>query len=373
MNALQQELGITNKQKTLTKVIQKPKFYNKVKDNTLLKEDYNFMADLLFLPKTKEGYKYLFVIVDLATDEFDYEPIKDKTSSQIVKAIFNIDKRPFVKIHFDRGQSIRTDDGTEFKGSFNKWMYQHSILHRIAQPNRHIQLANVERLNGILGKLLNGYMNSVEESTGKTYREWTDKLDLIRTKLNEIRKKKLPDNIFTYVYPYWNAYKEIQSNYVKKKQEPSEQKYEEIKPKYKVNDLVYVVLETPEDALGNKQKGLFRNGDYRLTKEPHKILKVLYYHGAPYFRYIVNGFDGVSYQEAELKPAIGETSEKFKVKQIIGKKYFLEKSTSKNKKKVLYYKVWWKGYKKSESTYEKATNLIEDGLQDYIDEFESTF
>jgi hypothetical protein len=122
-------------------------------------------------------------------------------------------------------------------------------------------------------------------------------------------------------------------------------------------------LETPEDALGKKQKGLFRNGDYRLTKEPHSILKVLYYHGAPYFRYIVNGFDGVSYQEAELKPAIGETSEKFKVKKIIGKKTV---------KKVLYYKVFWKGYKKSEATWEKATNLIEDGLQDYIDEFEST-
>ena len=68
MNALQQELGISNKQKILTKVIQKPKFYNKVKDNTLLKEDYNFMADLLFLPKTKEGFRDLFFFVDLATD-----------------------------------------------------------------------------------------------------------------------------------------------------------------------------------------------------------------------------------------------------------------------------------------------------------------
>ena len=126
---------------------------------------------------------------------------------------------------------------------------------------------------------------------------------------------------------------------------------------------MYVVLETPEDALGNKQKGLFRNGDYRLTKEPHKILKVLYYHGPPYFRYIVNTFKGVSYQEAELKPATGEIQEKYKVKKIIGKKTV---------KKVLYYKVWWKGYKKSESTYEKATNLIDDGLQEYIDDFESS-
>ena len=358
MNALQTELGITDKQKTLTKTIQKPRFYNKVKENTLLKEDYNFMADLLFLPTTKQGFKYLFVIVDLATDEFDCEPLKDKTSSEIVKAIYTINKRGFVKIKSDIGQSIRTDDGTEFKGSFNKWMYNNSILHRIAQPNRHIQLANVERLNGVLGKLLNGYMNAKEEETGKVYREWTDKLNLIRTKLNYLRKKKLPDDIFTHIYPLFNAFKKIETI---KKNKNTETQYEEIKPKYKVGDLVYVVLETPENALGNKMKGLFRNGDYRLTKEPHKITKVLYYHGAPYYRYLVNTFNGVSYQEQELKPATGETEEKFKVKKIIGKKTV---------KKVLYYKVWFKGESKKEASWQPANNLIEDGLQEYIDQFE---
>jgi hypothetical protein len=361
MNELQEALGISGKQKIFTKTIQKPKYYNKVKDNTLLKENYNFMADLLFLPKTKKGFQYLFVIVDLATDEFDYEPLKEKSSSEIVKAIYSIDKRPYIKINFDRGQSIRTDSGKEFEGSFGKWMYQHSILHRIAQPNRHIQVANVERLNGILGTLFNGYMNSIEEKTGKPYKEWTDKLDFIREKLNKIRKKKLPDNIFTYIYPEWNAFKVLfNKKYVKKKETETEPRYEEIKPKYKVGDLVYVVLETPEDALGNKQPGLFRNGDYRLTKEPHKITKLLYYHGPPYYRYIVSTFKGVSYQEAELKPAIGETDEKFKVKKIIGKKKI---------KKVLHYLVWFKGETKKEASWQPAQNLIDDGLQDYIDDY----
>jgi hypothetical protein len=356
MNALQEELGITGKQKIFTKTIQKPRFYNKVKDNVLLKENYNFMADYLFLPLTKKKYRYLFVIVDLATDEFDMEPMRNKTPSDIVKAIYTINKRPYIKLYFDEGQSLRTDAGTEFRGAFSKWLYNHSILHRIAQPNRHIQLANVERLNGTLGTLLNGYMNAKEEETGKPYKEWTDKVDFIRTKLNAIRKKKLPDNIFTYVYPPWNGQKELKTTSKKKK----EAEYELIKPKYKVGDLVYVVLETPEDALGNKQKGLFRNGDYRLTKEPHKILKVLYYHGPPYYRYIVNTFKGVSYQEAELKPATGETDEKFKVKKIIGKKKI---------KKVLHYLVWFKGETKKEASWQPAQNLIEDGLQEYIDEF----
>ena len=358
MNALKEQLGITGKQKTFTQTIQKPKHYNKVKDNTLLKENYNFMADLLFLPKTKQGFQYAFVIVDLATDEFDIEPIANKDSSNIVKAIYAISKRPYIQIKPDIGQSIRTDSGTEFQGSFKKWMYNNSILLRTAQPNRHIQVANVERLNGILGTLLNGYMNSKEEQTGKPYREWTDKIDLIRKDLNKIRKKKLPDDIFTYLYPSWNAEKEIKSTSKKKK----EIQYEIIEPKYKKGDLVYVVLETPENALGKKQKGLFRNGDYRLTKEPHKITKILYYHGPPYYRYLVNTFNGVSYQEAELRPATGEAEEKFKVKKIIGKKTI---------KKVLYYKVWWKGETRKEATYEPAQNLIDDGLQEYIEEFNS--
>ena len=185
-------------------------------------------------------------------------------------------------------------------------------------------------------------MNSKHNlKTGKPYKEWTDVINDIRVELNAIRKKKLPDNIFTYDYPVWNA----------------EQKDKLVNPKYNVGDVVYVALETPENAAGEKQSGLFRNGDYRYTKEPHKILRILYYHGKPFYRYIVNGFNGVSYQEAELKPAIGEEHEKFKVKALINKKIV---------KKIVYYLVWWKGYLKSESTWEPEKQLIEDGLKDYI-------
>jgi hypothetical protein len=193
-------------------------------------------------------------------------------------------------------------------------------------------------------------MNSKHNTiTGKPYLEWTDVIDEIRIELNKIRDKtsKLPENIFTYDYPVWNA--------ETKGKEP-----ELIKNKYKVGDLVYVSLETPENKVGEKQKGLFRNGDYRLTKEPHKILRILYYHGAPYYRYIVNGFKGVSYQEAELKPAKGEQHEKFKVQDIIGRK---------TSKKIVYYQVWFKGFPKANAIWTKETDLIEDGLKPYIDRF----
>lgn len=354
MNELKKLLNISDKQQEATK-IRKPKHFNKVKENTLLVEDKNFMADLLHLPTTKKGFKYLLVIVDIASDEFDFEPLKSKVPSELVDAIVEINKRNFIKIKMNNGQSLRTDDGTEFKGQFEKFLYRSSILHRVARPNRHIQVANVESLNSTLGTLLNGYMNSKEEETGQPYREWTDKLVLIRTKLNEIRKKKLPDNIFTYMYAPWNGYIKNKS---KKKTT-----YKQIPSKYKVGDYVHVALETPENALGEKQSGNFRNGDYRYTKEVHKILKVLYYNGPPYYRYIVNGFSNVSYQADELKPSQEAQQETYIVKKIINKR-------TTNKK--IEYLVWWKGYKKSEATWEPAKTLIEDGLQDYIDDYEKS-
>lgn len=106
-------------------------------------------------------------------------------------------KRRYIKKPY---ASIRTDAGSEFKnGIFKKWMYDNSILHKIAEPERHKQLANVENLNKTLGRLFNGYMNFKEEESGGEYREWTDILDTVRKRLNDIRR--IPEgDIFTDVY-----------------------------------------------------------------------------------------------------------------------------------------------------------------------------
>jgi hypothetical protein len=80
------------------------------------------------------------------------------------------------------------------------------------------------------------------------------------------------------------------------------------------------------------------------------------------WRYRLNGFPNVAYAEAELKPAVEET-EKYEVKKIISKRTV-------NKK--VQYLVWWKRQKKVESTWENATNLIEDGLEDYIQSYEES-
>ena len=145
------------------------------------------MADLLYLPTTKKGFKYLLVAVDLWSNEVEAEPLKNKDPEDIVNAFETIFKRGTLKKPF---ASIRTDAGTEFKGKFEKYCFEHSILHRVSLPNRHKQTGNVENSNKIIARLLNGVMNAKEAETGKIYREWDKVLKQIITALNS---RKRPD------------------------------------------------------------------------------------------------------------------------------------------------------------------------------------
>jgi hypothetical protein len=319
-----------------TKKLKKPRWFNRIKDNIPKIEDYNFMADVLMLPKTKTGFRYLLVVVDIASDEFDIEPLKTKSPIETLSALKTMFKRKYIKKPY---ASIRTDGGTEFQGVFHKYLYDHSILHRVAEPARHKQLANVENLNRTLGRLFNGYMNAKEEETMKQYKEWDDIIDTVRTDLNKIRKKVLGDHMkVEYKVPKF-----------------------EIAPKYKVGDIVYRITETPRDALGNKQNtSSFRMGDYRFELVPKKIEKVVYYSGENPYRYILEGHSNVSYAEHELTKA-KEQNEKYEIRDIIGKK--------KENNRILYL-IWWKGYTKKQATYVSRKSLIDDGLKWLIDNYE---
>ena len=318
-------LNLLKINETYTKPAKLPKEYNSVKDNIPLVEDYNFMADLLFLPETKKKFKYLLVVVDLATNDFDIEPMKDKEPSTTLASMKAMFKRKYIK---KPEASIRTDGGTEFKGVFQKYLFDESIIHKVAEPARHKQMANVENLNRQLGRLFNGYMNSKEEETGKVYREWTDVLDVVRSELNAFKHKDGKDP-YTHEYPV--------------------PKFREAK--YKEGDIVYHISEVPLNALGKKQTTeKFREGDYRWSLVPRKIVKVVVYPGKVSHRYILDTKPNVSYADFELKPAREEV-EKFTIKELIGKKSVRGK---------VFYKVWWNKYKKAESTWEPRENLLKD-------------
>jgi len=67
MDKILQKLGIDEK---YSKPVKIKKEFSKVKDNIPLKADYNFMADLLELPETKKGYKYLLRINEICHNMF---------------------------------------------------------------------------------------------------------------------------------------------------------------------------------------------------------------------------------------------------------------------------------------------------------------
>ena len=309
MNKILSELGVNEK---YTKPVKMKKEFSKVKDNIPLIQDYNFMADLLELPKTKQGFIYLLVVVDLATDEFDIEPMTNNKSLTVVDAMKKIFKRKYLNKPY---ASIRTDGGPEFKDAFDKFCYENSILHKVGIAGRHQQMANVERLNRELGRLFNGYMNSIEEKTGETYKEWVEAVPKIRVMLNSFRKKP-EGNPRKDIYPVANVL---------------------IEPKFKVGDVVYRKSEKPLDALGRKQPTQnFRMGDYRFDLTPRKIIRVLRYGGKVPIRYMLENLPNVAYAEYELKEA-EEKEAMYQVQSIKAKR------TIKGVKEIL---VKFKGYKK---------------------------
>lgn len=287
MDALLKKLGIDEK---FTKVRKQPKQYNKVRDNVPLKQDYNFMADVLHLPETDRGFRYLLVMVDLANNEFDIEEMRNKESATILKAMKNIFRRGILKEPY---ASIRTDSGTEFKGVFQKYLYNKNIMHKVALTNRHMQLANVEALNKQLGRLFNGYMNEKELETGKPFKNWTKVIGVVRKDLNKIRRLKLPANEADHVYPYFDS-----ATIIKKKGKPD--RIKRVLPTYAVGDSVHRLLDYPKNALGEKQSGTFRQGDFRYEVKPRKIKEIFYYPGKVKYRYQLEGIKNASFSESQL-------------------------------------------------------------------------
>lgn len=313
------------------------KIQNRIKNNTFLFPHMNYMMDLLFLPTTKEGYKYLLCIVDLADDQCDFEPVGNKKPETILQGMKNIFKRSYIeKPKF----SIRTDDGAEFKSVVDDWFYNNSILHRTSPPYSH-KIPNVENLNKQIGMILNLYMNSIENATGETYREWTDIIPTIRVELNKMRRIT-PEKL-----------KEMRQLQIKNTPD-----FDMLKPNFKVGDIVMHKLYHPLNALGEKQATTnFRQGDIRWSK-PVKIVKIIEMSDKPYIRYKVEGIQNASFSENELK-IMNPNPKKLAIKKILEKK-------GENPVKYL---VWFEHQKKLNAVWMTEKQLIDKGYKTQIDDF----
>ena len=332
MNKLLEKLNIDE---TLTKPAKKDTFFTKINDQIPHKKHLNYMADILFLPHTKKDAVGLFVIIDLATHNFDIEPIKNHSSEEILKAYQAIIKRKYIK---DPYFSIQTDNEKGFLGDFEKYLTSKDVMHKIAYPYRHKQMSMVERLNRTLGRLFNGYMNSQELKTGKVYKEWDDVINTVRQDLNEIIKRKEID-------PFTEKYMNPNMS---------------MKPKFKVGDMVNVKLEVPRNSLNNKQNTTnFRTGDLRFDPIPKTIAKIFQYFGDKVpFRYMIKDRNNVTYTENELKLST-ETIEKYEVER-----FLKEKKQGINTLLL----VKWKNFPVKKATWQTKTILVNDLGKNHFDE-----
>jgi hypothetical protein len=121
--------------------------FDHFKDNTFPQKGYNIQADLLMLPITNDGYRYLLTVIDIWSNYIDFEPLKTKTAKETLAAIKTIFNRKYLN---EPIASIKTDS------------------------DRHSQMAKVEN------------------------REWTDVLDIIRKGLNEIKAHPKDEDPFEY-------------------------------------------------------------------------------------------------------------------------------------------------------------------------------
>ena len=64
--------------------------YNSFEDNMRLEANCNYMSDILFLPTAKYGFKYLLIVLDIATRQFDCEKLKNKDATVVLKAFKKI-------------------------------------------------------------------------------------------------------------------------------------------------------------------------------------------------------------------------------------------------------------------------------------------
>jgi hypothetical protein len=283
MKKLKAELGIDD---TFTKVRNTKKKFSTIKDNIPLIENYNMMADLMFLPTDAFGFKYALVVVDLADDSFDIQELKSKDANVVLKGLKKIFTRPYIKKPY---ASLTTDAGTEFRGVFQDYLFDESIYHKTTKIGRHQQLANIDNLIRQISGLLIGLSNKEEMKTGKVSKAWVKHLPKIRKKLNELRVKELPDDFTEFDYPTISTRTNGNGKLAKI-----------IPQKYKIGDYVHIKLDVPTDVNGKKLSGKFREGDLRYDSKPRKVTRVLYYSGNVLHRYLVEGITNASYSDDQM-------------------------------------------------------------------------
>ena len=146
------------------------------------KPNHIHQADLLFLPHDRVGrktYKYVLVVVDVASRYKDAEPLTTKESREISKAFEKIYSR---KLKYPK--TLMVDPGKEFMGEVTKLMNYHNVRIQRSEAGNHRAQAFVERANRILGERLFSHQYAQEMISDERSRVWVKRLPAILKTLN---------------------------------------------------------------------------------------------------------------------------------------------------------------------------------------------
>lgn len=312
--------------------------YNKFITAVVPEANFNYMSDLIEMPTTSKGYKWLLTIVDLATNEIELEPMKNKEAKTTMEALKRTVKRGILKLP---DISLKTDGGTEFKGAFNKYLESHGIMHKTAKAYRKQQMGPIEGVNQILARILMNYINDKSVELKEDYHDWTDILDDVREEVNKYRKRDL------------NKLKQYQDKHTFDPDLAGESEFN-------IGDYVHYKVDRPIDIHGEPvNDSKFRAGDRIFSIETRKIVDILYYPSAPYYRYKLHDMNNVSFSASELKPS-NESDDYYRVKKLLDVRDASDGTT--------WVLVWFQGYLKKDAEWLEEEQMREDGFGDEIDE-----
>ena len=205
------------------------------------KPNFSHQADLVHVPTSKFGYKYILVVVDDYSRHFEAEPLKKKSAEATAKAFENIYSR------WSLPKRIELDEGTEFQGDVKSYFKSHDVQIRYAMTNRHRQQGLVEARNGVIGKIIMMLLDLKEIETKKTSKDWFKSMEEFRKLIQFIN-----DNI------KYKPGKELDNLMI------TDANHNILPTGTKVR----VALDYPIDIANEKrQHGKFRAGDIRWSKD----------------------------------------------------------------------------------------------------------
>lgn len=343
MNAILKELKLHDKNdnSTLSNLTKPPlKEPKSQMPHTFAPQKYaTQQLDLLQLPDD-DGYKYLLVVVDIATRLCDAEPLKTKDSNEVKKAMLKIWKRKYIK----KPLRFEVDSGSEFKGEFKKY-FEKILDFVVKKAGRHRQQSVVETKNGQIGKILNMRMLAEEINNNEVSKNWVDLVPKVIALLNKHLSYEAND-----INPELPI---ITNNYTSLM--------------LPIGSKVRIKLDTPKSYLDDKKLyGKFRMGDIRWSKELYTITNYYLRPNQPPM-YQLNNDKTVAYTKYELQ--LVKDDEK-KPNTFSQKKVLVDELLERFKKgNRVFFRVKWND---GDITEEPRTNLIVDVPQ-LVKDFENTF